>query len=63
MVPEDFFGARPVDIACYMFIFCAFSRDTTMFSSFFAALLKKRSTLLIPAETRLNVLEEWLDEL
>ena len=52
MVPEDFFGARPVDIVCYMFLLL-----------FFAALLKKRSTLLIPAETRLNVLEEWLDEL
>jgi len=63
MVPEDFFGARPVDITCYMFIFWRVLSRYLDFFFFFPALLKKRSTPLIPAETRLKMLEEWLDEL
>ena len=27
MVPEDFFGARPVEITCYMFSFLAHSLE------------------------------------
>ena len=63
MVPETFLGRALWTLPATCLFFGAFSRDTTMFSSFFAALLKKRSTLLIPAKTRLNVLEEWLEEL
>ena len=66
MVLEDFFGAGPVDVhrLLHVYVLARCFEIPRFFSSFFPALLKKRSTLLlIPAETRLKMLEEWLDEL
>ena len=58
MVPEDFFGARPVDVhrLLHVYVLARCLEIPRFFLLFFSpALLKKRSTLLlIPVETRLK---------
>ena len=63
MVPEDFFGARPVEITSYLFIFWRILSRYLDFFFFFTCVTEETlNTSTYSGWNKTWELEEWLDE-